>query len=59
MPHRLVKIYSDQSIIINAVLSRNTNFQWKKFDGTDLEYTNWGKGHPSISSGVAIYNGKK
>ena len=50
---------SDTSIIFNAFASENTNFQWKKFDGTDLEYTNWAEGHPRLSSDVAIYKGKK
>lgn len=57
----IVEIFEDKNIIINGYASKNTNFQWKRFDGTDLEYTNWGYGHPGMYSSVSIfayYNGK-
>ena len=51
----------DKSILLNGYASKNTNFKWKKFDGTDLNYTNWEYGHPGTYSSVVIYvhsNGK-
>ena len=57
----MVGIFKDKTIIVNGHASKNTNFKWKKYDGTDLKYTIWGNGHPVMYSGVAIfahYNGK-
>ena len=47
---------------MNGHASKNTKFKWKKFDGTDMQYTNWGYGHPGMYSSVTIFayhNGKK
>ena len=48
-------LYFSKSILVNAHYGAETNYTWTKFDGSPLNYTNWGRKHPTRSNNVVLF----
>ena len=48
-------LYFRKSVLVDAHYGAQTNYTWTKFDGTPLNYTNWGRKHPKINTNVVLH----
>lgn len=48
-------LYLSKSVLINAHFGPETNYTWTQFDGSPLNYTNWGRKHPTRRTNVILY----
>ena len=44
----------DQAVLLDAVSSIETGFEWQTFSGQKLNFTKWAFGHPQIYDGVTF-----
>ena len=44
----------DQAVLLDAVSSIETGFEWQTFSGEKLNFTKWAFGHPQIYDGVTF-----
>ena len=47
-------LYIQNSVFVDAYFGAETNYTWTKFDGSPLNYTNWGRQHPMRSNNVVF-----
>ena len=44
----------DQAVLLDAVLSIETGFEWQTFSGQKLNFTKWTVGRPQVHDGVTF-----